>query len=112
MAGDRTVTDHSASQPVDSSTTAMVRFLRFTTLAFAVLYAAAISLFVVGTLGLFGAERDPLAGVFLLPLGLPWNRMFDAAPEPLWPWLVTAAPLLNLFFLWCVYRAVRPRREP
>ena len=44
----------------------------------------------MGTFGLFGTERDPLAGVFLLPLGLPWVLAIDLFPEPLWPWLTVA----------------------
>ena len=35
---------------------------------FAVLYVAAIVLLLVGTFGLFGNEKDPLSGIFLLPL--------------------------------------------
>lgn len=68
---------------------------------FAVAYVAALAIYLIGVLGLFGQERDPLAGVFLMPLGLPWNRLVDHAPEPLWPWLTTAAPVLNLLLL-CV----------
>ena len=66
---------------------------------FAAAYVAALAIYGIGTLGLFRQLRDPLAGVFLLPLGLPWNRAVDAAPQPLWPWLTAAAPLLNLLLL-------------
>jgi hypothetical protein len=66
---------------------------------FAVLYAAALAIFLIGSFGLFGQPRDPLAGAFLIPLGLPWNLAVDAAPEPFWPWLAAAAPTLNLLLL-------------
>jgi hypothetical protein len=42
-------------------------------IAFALLYVLALGLFVVGTFGLFGSPSGPLADVFLMPLGLPWN---------------------------------------
>lgn len=64
------------------------------------LYMLALALFVVGTFGLFGSESGPLAGVFLMPLGLPWNMMLDVFPEPALPWLAAGAPLANLFLLW------------
>ena len=41
------------------------------------LYLCALALFAVSALGLFGQQKDPLGGVFLLPLGLPWNVLFD-----------------------------------
>jgi hypothetical protein len=27
------------------------------------------------------SEADPISGVFLIPLGLPWNRMSDVFPD-------------------------------
>lgn len=33
----------------------------------------------------FGAEKDPLSGVFLIPLGLPWNVMLTGAAEVFLP---------------------------
>jgi len=78
---------------------------------FVVLYVAALALLAIGTFGLFGNERDPLAGVFLIPLGLPWNRLIDLLPEGGWyPWLAAAAPLINLAILWGVCRALARRR--
>jgi hypothetical protein len=41
--------------------------------AFVLAYAVALVALVVGVFGLFGAERDPLAAVFLVPLGMPWT---------------------------------------
>lgn len=78
----------------------MARLLSFALIAFAALYAFALAVYLIGTFGLFGADRDPLSGVFLIPLGLPWNRFVDALPERFWPWLAAAAPLVNLAILW------------
>ncbi|ANT62427.1 hypothetical protein AYJ57_18655 [Salipiger sp. CCB-MM3] len=71
-------------------------------------YAAALALFLLGQFGLMGVERDPLSGVFLIPLGLPWNRMIDLFPQPSWPWLAALAPLLNIALL-IALRALLPR---
>jgi hypothetical protein len=78
----------------------MARALLIVMIVFAVIYALALIVLLVGTFGLFGAERDPLSGVFLIPLGLPWNRFVDIFPERLWPWLAAASPLVNLAILW------------
>jgi hypothetical protein len=64
-----------------------------------ILYLAALALLLIGTFGLFGQERDPLAGVFLMPLGLPWVLWLDGFPEIALPWLAGMAPLLNLAIL-------------
>lgn len=64
-----------------------------------VLYLVALAVLLIGTFGLFGQERDPLSGVFLVPLGLPWNLMLDAFPEASLPWLAALAPLLNIAIL-------------
>jgi len=74
---------------------------------FAALYLAALALLVVGTFGLFGSERGPLAGVFIVPLGLPWIWLIDLAPEKFWPWLAAGAPSLNLCILWTICRRLR-----
>lgn len=86
------------------------RLCRFVTLAFLLLYIAALGLLAVGTFGLFGAEKDPLSGVFLVPLGVPWAMMIDAAPDAAAPWLAMAAPALNLAIIAGICRLVnRPR---
>lgn len=59
----------------------------------------ALAVLLIGTFGLFGQERDPLAGVFLIPLGLPWVLWLDGFPEVALPWLAVMAPLLNLAIL-------------
>lgn len=63
---------------------------------FALLYLVALVLYAIGSFGLFGSPQGPLAGVFLVPLGLPWNLMLDGAPEAALPWLGALAPLANL----------------
>jgi hypothetical protein len=75
--------------------------------AFLLLYLAALALLGIGTFGLFGSERDPLAAVFLAPLGLPWNLLIDFFPDALHPWLGVAAPLVNLLVVWLICRAIR-----
>jgi hypothetical protein len=80
------------------------RFCRIVFITFAGLYAVALALFVIGTFGFFGSERGPLAGIFLIPLGLPWSLMLDAFSAPALPWLAASAPAANLLFLWGVYR--------
>ncbi len=72
---------------------------RYTLIGLATLYALALGLFIIGTFGLFGSPSGPLAGVFLVPLGLPWNQMLDVFPEPLWPTLAALAPAVNLSIL-------------
>ena len=74
----------------------MHRACRLIVIGFAILYLLAIGLFIVGTFGLFGSPSGPLAGIYLVPLGLPWNQMLFVFPEPLWPWLGARAPALNL----------------
>jgi hypothetical protein len=76
---------------------------------YTVLYVFALILLVIGMFGLFGQPRDPLSGVFLIPLGLPWNQFVDLAPEPFWPWLTAAAPLLNIFLIGRICRWARNR---
>lgn len=66
---------------------------------FIIAYVVALALFVVGTFGLFAQPADPLSGIFLIPLGLPWNLMLGFLPDPLLPWVGMAAPLVNLLIL-------------
>ena len=82
---------------------------KIATLAFLAIYLLALAAFAIGTFGLFGAETDPLSGVYLIPLGLPWNRFADHAPEPLWPWLAAAAPAINLAIIALACRFIRRR---
>jgi hypothetical protein len=87
------------------------RLCRFAIALFAALYVAALALFLVGTFGLLGQARDPLSAVFLLPLGWPWTRLVDLFPEPLWPWLATATPLLNLALIAALCRLLARHRD-
>ncbi|WP_271079291.1 hypothetical protein [Aurantiacibacter sp. MUD61] len=69
---------------------------------FAILYVIAVFLFLVGTYGWFGQERDPLSAIFLMPLGLPWNLLGEQAGLR-GPALGIGAPLINaaiLYWLW------------
>jgi hypothetical protein len=85
----------------------MARVCRFVVIGFAVLYAVAAALFLVGIYGWFGSPQGPLAGVFLLPLGPPWNFWLDDLPESRRPAAAVAASALNLRLLWglCPWRA-------
>jgi hypothetical protein len=83
---------------------------RLVVLLFGLAYVVALGLMVIGTFGLFGSEKDPLAGVFLVPLGWPWNLFVEAAPESSWPWLAATAPVLNLALIAFVCRHLRRRR--
>jgi len=89
----------------------MHRVCRLVVIGFAILYALALGLFIIGTFGLFGSPSGPLAGVFLVPLGLPWNRMLDVLPEPLWPTLAIFAPALNLVILVLICRWLASKRS-
>lgn len=74
---------------------------------FALLYLMALALLLVGTFGLFGQARVPLAGVFLILLGLPWILLLEGFPEGLRPWLAVLTPLLNLVILAGICRVTR-----
>jgi hypothetical protein len=69
---------------------------------FVALYALATLLLLIGTFGWFGQEKDPLSGVFLMPLGLPWNLLADRFSMP-GPATTLLAPAVNaglLYWLW------------
>ncbi|WP_369025838.1 hypothetical protein [Qipengyuania sp. RANM35] len=67
------------------------------------LYLIALFLLAVGTFGWFGQEKDPLSGVFLLPLGLPWNLVADKLGFGGWLTAV-AAPAINAAVLWFLWK--------
>ena len=76
--------------------------MKWAFIIFMALYAAALFLLAVGTFGWFGQEQDPLSGVFLMPLGLPWNILADRMGLA-GPGVVILAPAINagiLFWLW------------
>jgi len=73
-------------------------------IGFVVLYLIALGLLAIGTFGLFGQEPDALAGVFVVPLGLPWVKFVDLAPERAWPVLAALTPAINLAIIWAICR--------
>lgn len=75
-------------------------------LVFLLLYLSALGLLAVGTFGWFGADKDPLSAVYLVPLGFPWTLLVGNAPEPLVPWLAIAAPAVNLALVVAICRLV------
>jgi hypothetical protein len=83
---------------------------RLVSIGFGGLYALALALFAVGTLGLFGQPAGPLAAVFLIPLGLPWIYMVDVLPDTVRPWAAALAPLVNWLLIGLVCAAARTRR--
>lgn len=74
-------------------------------------YLVALALLLIGTFGLLGQERDPLSGVFLIPLGVPWVFWLDGVPDSVKPWLAVLAPLLNLFIFATICRALSRHRS-
>ncbi|MXO59540.1 hypothetical protein GRI89_08295 [Altererythrobacter salegens] len=69
---------------------------------YVLLYGIALALLAIGTFGWFGQEQDPLSGVFLIPLGLPWNLVADRIGLA-GPISAIAAPAINagiLYWLW------------
>lgn len=71
---------------------------------FIALYAIAAALLAIGTFGLFGQQSDPLSGVFLLPLGLPWNVLGDRLGLG-GVAVMTLAPAINAAILyWLAFR--------
>lgn len=76
--------------------------MKWVFIVFMALYVLALFLLAVGTFGLFGQEQDPLSGVFLMPLGLPWNLLGDRMGLA-GPWIAILAPAINaaiLYWLW------------
>ncbi|MCA0902848.1 hypothetical protein [Qipengyuania aquimaris] len=76
--------------------------MKWAFIVFTALYAIALFLLTVGTFGWFGQEQDPLSGVFLMPLGLPWNILADRLGL-MGPWVAILAPAINagiLYWLW------------
>jgi hypothetical protein len=84
------------------------RSCQIVTILLALLYVAALFLFFTGRFGWFGQEPTPLAGVFLAPLGLPWNYLLDGLSESLRPWAAGLTPMLNIAILVGFCRWLRP----
>ncbi|MCT8158641.1 hypothetical protein [Pseudoruegeria sp. SHC-113] len=79
------------------------------TLAFGLFYVAALFVFLVGTFGWFGQAQDPLSGVYLLPLGLPWVALGNMVPEGGKAFFAAAAPAINLSLLILLCRVLKRR---
>ncbi|MEQ8965626.1 MAG: hypothetical protein RID91_07365 [Azospirillaceae bacterium] len=79
---------------------------------FALGWLGAGFVFMLGTTGLFGVPRDPLSGVYLVVLGLPWTAIAAPLPlGPLGPVIGVAAPGVNLAILVALCRLRHRRRE-
>lgn len=78
-------------------------------IVFGGLWAAALALLAIGTFGWFGQERDPLSGIFLVPLGMPWNLLFEVPEGPKLLWGVLA-PGVNLSILLLLCRLLSRHR--
>ena len=74
------------------------------------LYLFALAIFVIGNFGLFGTQADPLAGVYLVILGQPWNRLVDLLPESAWPYASALSPICNILVLSFFCRWLSNRR--
>ena len=77
--------------------------MKWVFIVFVTLYAIALALLAIGTFGWFGQEQDPLSGVFLLPLGLPWNLLLDRVLGIDGPLVAILSPAVNagiLYWLW------------
>lgn len=85
-----------------------MKLCRAVILVFAALWILALLVFAIGTFGWFGQERDPLSAVYLVLLGLPWNRAADIA-GPAGPLLAIVAPGVNLLLLVAICRLVTRR---
>ncbi|WP_051503891.1 hypothetical protein [Sphingomonas jaspsi] len=79
------------------------KLLGWAALIVGLLYILALGLWLIGTYGLFGQERDPLSAVFLIPLGLPWNQWGEGLAVAL------AAPAANVVILWLLSALLRPK---
>ena len=68
---------------------------------FLIAYLLALGVFVVGQIGFSGSVKDPFAGVYLIPLGLPWVYVFDfnSLSDNAANWLRVLSPVLNYFFI-------------
>lgn len=80
-----------------------IRAMKWAFIVFVALYLVALVLLGIGTFGLFGQEKDPLSGMFLLPLGLPWNLVADKLGFGGWLAAVLA-PAVNAAILWALWK--------
>ena len=85
--------------------------------SFAAAYALALFLLAVGTWGWLGADRDPLSGMFLIPLGMPWILFigpvgkFDPFGGMSPAVLAMLAPAINSAILFSICSTLRRRHS-
>jgi hypothetical protein len=85
--------------------------------SFAAAYALALFLLAASTWGWLGAERDPLSGIFLIPLGMPWTLFIGSAGgfDPFGgvspAVLAMLAPAINLAILFSICSTLRRRHS-
>lgn len=77
--------------------------------AFGLLYLATLAYAAVSATGWFDFAPAPLAGVFLVVIGLPWTLAAAWFPDQWQPFVAAAAPLMTLILLWAYCH--RPRRR-
>ncbi|MGX1096920.1 hypothetical protein [Amorphus sp. MBR-141] len=82
---------------------------RLTVVFLAVLYGLALALLAVGLFGLFGNPPDPLAGIYVILLGVPWSLLLDDVPDAWAPWAAGLAPLVNIALVAALCRLARRR---
>lgn len=73
-------------------------------------YLLALALSAISLLDLFGFSPRPLAGVFLVVLGLPWTLLSALFPDDLQPLAAAAAPAINWIILGflCAWQRLKP----
>lgn len=84
-------------------------FCKILTRGFGILYLMALLVFLVGYLGLFGQERDPLSAVYLVLLGQPWVQLAGMLPEAARPFGAALSPFVTLSILWLICRRATRR---
>lgn len=77
--------------------------MKWAFLIFTGLYVIALVLLAIGTFGWFGQEKDPISGVFLMPLGLPWNLIADKLGFANWLTAVLT-PAINVAILYMIWK--------
>lgn len=89
-----------ATQTQTSGFSAARWLCRMTVQAFGLLYLAVLALQAITALAWFGFAPAPLAGVFLVVIGLPWTLAAAWFPDHLQPLVAALAPLVTLAILW------------
>ena len=77
--------------------------------AFGLMYLAALAYTAISATGWFDFAPAPLAGVFLVVIGLPWTLAAAWFPDAWQPLVAATAPLVTLVLLWAYCH--RPRRR-